>query len=352
MHTKESEFSPHESYPANSYGAWLIYWIENFRQPGDVVKESTYVNYHYLARAYILPRLGRLSLDALGPEQLQEFFFFLRRAGRRQREGGISVKFLHDIYSLVNLSLQQALIYGRARCNPCAQVVLPPLKETHSRVLDLGEQYRIEAALAQNSDPRALAVWIALYAGLRVGEVSALTWGSVDLERRCLWVTQTMIRLQVPGNTAGAPKTKVVVSAPKTKTGKRRIPLPETLRALLAARRKTLAPALAQPGCFVVCQRNGRYWEPRALERYFEKVAAQAQVESAHFHCLRHTFATRSYELGMDLKTLSELLGHARPETTQKLYVHSLDEHKAAAIQVLDHLPWRERGAVPIPAAI
>lgn len=340
------------SYPENSYGAWLLYWIENFRQPGDLVKESTYVNYHYLARAYILPRLGLLPLAALGAEQLQEFFFFLRRAGRLQQPGGISVKFLHDIYSLVNLSLQQALIYGRAQCNPCAQVVLPPLKEAHSRVLDLGEQYRIEAALSQQTDPRALAVWIALYAGLRVGEVSALTWSNVDLEQRCIRVSQTLIRLQVPDNLPDAPKTRIVVSAPKTKTGRRRIPLPETLRAILAAHQRSLPPALALPGCFVVCQRGGRYWEPRALERYFEKIAAQAKVENVHFHCLRHTFATRSYELGMDLKTLSELLGHARPETTQKLYVHSLDEHKATAIQVLDHLPWREPGRPAVQTAI
>lgn len=352
IQTNTAGFCAAAEYPEGSYGAWLCYWIENFRLPGDLVKESTYVNYLYLARAYILPQLGRTPLAALGAERLQEFFFFLRRAGRLRGDGGISVKFLHDIYSLVSLSLSQAVIYGRLEFNACSQVVLPPLKEARFRVFDLGEQYRIETELKRHTDPRTLAIWLALYAGLRVGEVSALTWGSIDLEQKCLWVRQTLLRMQAPGGPADAPRTKVVLTAPKTKSGKRRIPLPQTLCALLQAYQKQLPSELARPDCFVVCQPSGRYWEPRALERYFAKIAARARVEKAHFHCLRHTFATRSYELGMDIKTLSELLGHARPETTQKLYVHSLDEHKATAICALDRLPWHQPGYTPMQTAI
>lgn len=351
LYTTESQVCAGAGHPENTYGAWLLYWIENFRQPGDLVKESTYVNYHYLARAYILPHLGDAPLAQLNTERLQEFFFSLRRAGKRRGTGGISVKFLHDIYSLVSLSLGQAVTYGRLGFNPCSQVVLPPLKEARFRVLELGEQYALETVLRRQADPRAMAVWLALYAGLRVGEASALTWGSVDLAGECLQVEQTLIRMQAPGGAAGAPRTKVVLTTPKTQSGRRRIPLPKTLCELLADHKKRLPPALTKAGVFVVCQPDGRYWEPRALERYFAGVAAQAGVERGHFHCLRHTFATRSYELGMDVKTLSELLGHARPETTQKLYVHSLDEHKATAIRALDQLPWHRPGQ-PLAAAI
>lgn len=339
-------------YPEGSYGAWLCYWIENFRLPGDLVKESTYANYRYLACAYILPQLGCTPLATLDAERLQEFFFLLRRAGRLRGGGEISIKFLHDIYSLVSLSLRQAVVYGRVPFNACSQVVLPPLKDARFRVFDLGEQYRIETELKRHTDSRALAVWLALYAGLRVGEASALTWGSIDLGQKCLWVRQTLIRMQVPGGSPGAPRTKIALTEPKTKSGRRRIPLPQTLCELLRAHQKRLPPELVQPDSFVVCQRSGRYWEPRALERYFAKITAQTRVENAHFHCLRHTFATRSYELGMDIKTLSELLGHARPETTQKLYVHSLDEHKATAICALDRLPWHQPGYEAMQAAI
>lgn len=325
-----------------SYGEWLLYWLENFRRPGDVVKETSYANYHTLARLYLLPGLGAAPLAELSVQRLQEFFFELRRAGGRGGEG-LSVKLVHDVFSLVNLSLRQALVYGRIAANPCERVVLPVLAPREMRVLSMGEQARLERCLARQQDARAAGVWLSLYAGLRVGEVAALTWDCVDLERRQLWVRATLMRIREAAPAPGQARTRIVVGEPKTAHSKRSIPLPQTLCAVLEALRQSLPGKLRGPGQFVVAQREkgGKFYEPRLLEWYFEQLAVQAGLGQVNYHCLRHTFATRAYELGMDAKTLSEVLGHARLETTMRRYVHTLDEHKAAAMYLLDRRPWQ-----------
>ena len=156
---------------------------------------------------------------------------------------------------------------------------------------------------------------LCLYTGLRIGEVCALRWDCVDLDKRALRVRATVqgVRLQDPGD---GPKTKMLYSEPKSKTSIRDIPLPEQLLPILRQFQ-------GDPSAFILSGAADQYPEPRLLQYWFKKYLVQCGIEDANFHALRHTFATRCVESGFELKSLSEILGHANVNVTLNRYVHS-----------------------------
>ena len=89
---------------------------------------------------------------------------------------------------------------------------------------------------------------------------------------------------------------------------------------------------------YVFCQENGEPYEPRTYQDLFKRCVRQAGIADANFHSLRHTFATRALEQGMDVVTLSRLLGHANPSITLDKYGHALDDHKRESMERLDTL--------------
>ena len=184
------------------------------------------------------------------------------------------------------------------------------------------EQARLQRALSAQGD---LAAMIGLYMGLRVGEVCGLRWEDVDREEGTLRVRRTVQRCAASGSGG----TFLMIGAPKTASARRTVPIPsfllEQLRALPGA-----------GGAGFIFARNGRAAEPRALQRRLERSLRRAGIRGAHFHTLRHTFATRLLELGTDAKTLSVLLGHRSPKITLELYAHTTLEQRRRAMRALE----------------
>lgn len=324
-------------YPPGSVGEWLLIWLENFRRPGEAVKESTYELYRSRSAHYLLPYVGDAPMQQADLDFWRRHFQFLRCQGRKDGQGGLSARTVHDVASLASMAMRQAACCGEAKSSMENGLPIPPAKGREMRVLTRQEQGRIEAVLRREEDVRAAAVWLSLYLGLRVGEVAGLRWGDVRLEQGFLAVRRTMLRIPIVGAAAGQPRTRLVVGEPKSESGRRLIPLPEVVLRLLHKRRQCLGARGAREEDYVICQPDGKYYEPRGLQRYFKKIAEQAQVPRANYHCLRHTFATRAVEVGMDTPTLKEIMGHARIETTMQ-YIHALDEHKIASMHKLDEL--------------
>lgn len=156
--------------------------------------------------------------------------------------------------------------------------------------------------------------------GIRIGELCALRWENIDIENKVLSVNKTLIRIQNT-NTLIASKTKVIISAPKSKCSIRKIPLPDCIIPLLKA--------FAQKGdTFFLTGETERFVEPRTMQNRFKKYVSACNITDANFHALRHTFATRCIELGFEIKSLSEILGHANVNITLNRYVHSSFELK------------------------
>ena len=168
---------------------------------------------------------------------------------------------------------------------------------------------------------KLFGIILCLYAGLRIGELLALTWADMDLRKGLISVTKS----------CHDSKDGRVVEEPKTLSSRRIIPLPKQLLPLL----KGLKKRSTSP--FVISS-NGKPVFVRSYQRTFELLLIKLRIPHKGFHSLRHTFATRALECGMDVKTLSEILGHKNPTVTLNRYAHSLMEHKADMMNRLGKL--------------
>lgn len=187
------------------------------------------------------------------------------------------------------------------------------------------EQKALEHCLTENMSAEKLLIYITLYTGLRIGEACALRWEDISLDSRLIYVRQTVSRIWSFRD--GKKDSRLVVSSPKTKSSLRNIPICSRLYTILAdfPNRKTQGYIIG----------DGAFTSPRTFEYRYKKILKEARLTPVHYHTLRHTFATRCIECGVDIKSLSEILGHANVAITLNTYVHSSMELKRIQLEKL-----------------
>ncbi len=270
---------------------WLANWIET--DPG--IRETTRTVYRSYINNQIVPKIGKIRLNRLTKDTLQNFVMSMTLAPATVRA----------VFTVLKAALISAEEKGYIN-NIWSKVRLQKKTKTEVGILSCSEQKRLERVLNDDND---IGILISLYTGLRIGELCALRWSDIDFGRRQLHVNGTQTR-----SDAG---TKV--TPPKSRSSVRVIPIPEFLSEKLKNKPRR--------GEFVLSSGNGSM-DVRSYRRHFKKLLDEAQLPDIKFHALRHTFATRALEVGMDFKTLSEILGHSSVAITLDLYVHSLDEYK------------------------
>ncbi|MCD7918770.1 MAG: site-specific integrase [Clostridiales bacterium] len=288
------------------------------------VKESTCVSYAMALEKHVLPALGNLPAGAIDRSVLEKFLAGKKSCGRLDG-GALSHKSVADLRSIVMQVLRYAV-----KCGVIGAV--PDCPATGSRqpeisVLTKQEQEKLEETAIREDTPFCMGVLLSLYGGLRIGEVCGLRWADFDLENGTVSINRTVSRIV---NMGGQPaqKTKVVISAPKTSCSLRTIPLPEPVLQLLLRHR--------QPDEMYVATGTDKYMEPRVLLARYKRLLRRAGVSDHTYHTLRHTFATRCVECGVDIKSLSEIMGHSDVKITLQRYVHpSIDAKK----RQIDKLP-------------
>lgn len=171
-----------------------------------------------------------------------------------------------------------------------------------------------------NTDEFKFGILFALMTGLRIGEVCALRSGDISLTEKTVTVRETVQRIK---NLDGdGPKTKIIFTKPKSDTSARVVPLTNTAFELCKTR-----VMQAEPDSFLLTG-TSHFIEPRILQNRIKKYSRECGIKDIHFHVLRHTFATRCVEVGFEIKSLSEVLGHSSPRITLEKYVHSSIEFK------------------------
>ena len=191
----------------------------------------------------------------------------------------------------------------------------PKPKEKQVECFSIQEQKKIEEAALSAKKDKYRGIILCLYTGLRIGELLALTWNDIDFEKSILSITKTCH----DGNENG--EHIRIIDTPKTENSMRQIPLSKTLVKMLKEIKK-------KSKCEFVIADGKKPVFIRSYQRMFELFLKELKLPHKGFHSLRHTFATRALECGMDVKTLSEILGHQNPSVTLKRYTHSLMEHK------------------------
>jgi integrase len=299
-----------------------VSWLNSARLR---VKDSTWVRYRGLIEKHLAPRLGKFPINKISAELLERFVAGLLDNGRLDGGGGLSEKTVQDIVTVIKSVFKYAKCYGgidwtRLRLKKARKEM---------RVLTRQEQSKLNAILFNDTDAEKLGVLLSLYTGIRVGELCALRWDDIDLTGRTLQVRRTLQRIQSvsPGD-GGGRRTEVVITVPKSECAARVIPLPDFLFSAVAERK-------SDGGAFVLTGDTLRYTEPRVMQNRFKKYVRLAGIEDANYHATRHTFATRCVELGFEIKSLSEILGHSSVKITLERYVHSSFDLKRANMDKL-----------------
>ena len=306
------------------YKVWLQEWLEYYLK--TTVKQKTYIRYSEIVADHVLATLGDLELGEITPHILQHFIIELLKSGNIKTGEGLSANSVNGIITVVQISLKCACGVGVITDNVAEKIKRPKIREKQVLCFSAMEQRKIEQAVLYKNKPKMLGIVLCLYTGLRIGELLALTWSDLDFEKGILSVTKTCY----DGKDAFGRFARVI-DMPKTETSKRLIPIPKQILAMLHDLKR-------ENRCEYVIASGDTPVSVRAYQRSFEALLRRLNIPHKGFHALRHTFATRAIERGMDVKTLSEILGHKNSTVTLNRYVHSLIEHKKDMMNQLGEL--------------
>lgn len=273
------------------------------------VKEATISNYKMKMERHIRPAFGDIECNKLTCAQVYGFI-------NSKLESGLSAKYVADIVVLLKSIIKYASCEYQL-CNPLQNLRLPKKKCAEIKLFNEQEQKILQGCIRQTKDRFALGVALSFYTGIRIGELCALKWSDIDFEKKTLTVSRTIQRIT---DWNGMSKTRLIITEPKSAASIRSIPLPDCLLPVLNPCR--------QEEDFFVLSGTDKPIEPRTMQYRFQSMLKKANLPSVHFHALRHMFATNCIELGFDVKSLSEILGHSSVEITLNRYVHSSMKQK------------------------
>ena len=296
------------------YEIWLNDWLELYVKPSS--KERTYKMYRDIMFNHIIPRFGNYEMDDIGPIEVQKYITELLNSGNLKTGKALSANSVNAIIVIFQGSLKVAHMLGIAKNYEMNKIRRPKLVEKKVDSFSIAEQKAIENAIMNDKRDKMKGIIICLYTGLRIGELLALEWSDIDFVNCEISVSKSCYDGKDEEGIFGR-----ITDTPKTANSIRVIPMPKKLVPIVKSMKKQ------SHSQYVVSGKNNVI-SVRSYQRSFEMLLKKLDINHRGFHSLRHTFATRAIECGMDVKTLSEILGHKNPTVTLNRYAHSLMDHK------------------------
>lgn len=295
------------------YKEWLNFWLENYVKPNS--KKRTTDCYKRIIDKQITGKVSETEIADLTAVDLQMLITGLLNNGNTKTHEGLSASTVNMIITVIRSSFKTAIMLGYIRKDITKGIRRPKIPGKEVTCFTLTEQRKIERAATCTKSNKLFGIVLCLYTGLRIGELLALTWQDVDFSSSLITVNRTCYD-GMTKNGFGR-----ILDMPKTTSSKRVIPLPKQLLPYL---RQLKRNGKAE----YVISYHGRPVTVRSYQKSFAMLLKRERIPHKGFHSLRHTFATRALECGMDVKTLSEILGHKSSTVTLSRYAHSLTEHK------------------------
>ncbi len=289
-------------------------WLMN---KNYMIKESTAAMYAMIIEKHLTPYFYSFDLNKLDTHVLENFIRLKTSQGYKPKTIQNILVVLKEITAYVTGNSVQKFVYPK---NPAKKI----------RVLSKTETERIMTWAEQKVDYRKAGILMCLYTGLRIGEICALQWDDICLTENMIRIKKTIQRIKNLDSEMVS-KTRIIIDTPKTHNAVRDIPIPSKLKSILSA----YFPML--PEAYFLTGKKYDFLEPRCYQHNFKKYMAELGIENVTFHTLRHTFATRCIEAGCDVKSLSEILGHANIKITLDRYVHPSFESKRQQMERLDY---------------
>jgi integrase len=322
-----------------TFGEWLDIWLNEYAKP--VVRSTTYDSYYRWIKNHIIPGLGGINLKELQPAQIQKFYNQKLTEKKKIKAGTLSPRSVRYMHTLIQEALEQALKEGKIIRNP-AKATKPP-RLVCREVGYLNEEEIINFLNNIADDYWYPAYILALGSGLRLGELMALTWGNIDFQKKTLKVKEAVSRVNT--YQPDGPKTKLEFHEPKSKKGKRTIPLPtqviEELKKFKEKQREFNGGNLIninEDKEFIFRWPDGKLIDPSQLSKHFLKLARDNGLENVTFHGLRHSYATALLQAGEHPKVVQELLGDSTISVVLDVYSHVVPGLKEKATGKLEDI--------------
>ena len=317
--------------PDMSFGEWMDFWYQNFCKPA--LRETTKASYESCIYQHIIPSVGHIPLNKLSQNDLQQFYANLKRNGRLQYSDtqgtAVSDRMVRSCHARCRSALEKAIAERLITRNPSQGCKLPPKKGREMQILTQSEIGRFLARAKEEGYYELFL--LELSTGMRRGEILGLKWSDLNLANGSLKIARQVVP-------AGS---KIVIQPPKTKNSIRTVILPPYMVEILAEMKKNKTCEWMFPSPV----KEGEPRNPTALHKRFKLILERSGCKNIRFHDLRHTFATMALENGMDVKTLSDMIGHISAETTLNIYSHITDTMRAQAAVKID----REIGGTDAP---
>ena len=290
-------------------GQWMEVWFEHYAKVK--VRPSSHQTYRGYIDNHIKPNIGKIQLEKLTSLDLQKFYKKLLGKGRvdriesRKQSNGLSAKTVQNIHQIISSAMKLAQEQKLIASNPTEGCALPRLEHREMQTLPVEQ---LQSFLREAKDSGVFELYyLELVTGLRRGELLGLKWEDVDLERGDLRVRRQIARISGE-----------VVEAPlKTKNAYRTLPLAEDTVDILEAQRKKTGDSP-----WVFPSPTGGPISPDSVLHMLHRVLKRAGLPRVRFHDLRHTFATLALQNGVDVKTMSGMLGHFSAGFTLDTYAH------------------------------
>lgn len=305
---------------------WLKKWFSLYSKPN--VKHSTAVSYECYIRKHIIPEIGNVYMDNIDLDTLQDFF--------NTKSQELSPKSVSNIRMMLHAAFKIANLNDIVSKNYIEYVTIPKVIRKEMRVFTRVEQSKLMKTITNTDEPYAFGIFLCLTTGIRIGEVCALTWEDIDLINNKLKIRRTLQRLMALEDNSSGSKTKIYIGTPKSASSIRDIPFSDDIMAAIEKHKenmiKQFGNSIISPNEYIITHKLGSPCEPKTLQEYFKKVVEHSGISKANFHALRHTFATRALEAGVDFKTLSVILGHSDINVTMNRYAHVLEDTRRKAM--------------------
>ena len=306
-------------------GEWMDLWYEIYAKPR--IRESTAVYYKMFIDTHIRPKLGDIKLNQLQTMDIQRLYNELRENGRirkeiKDKQPGLSVSYIRGMHNMLKSCLNSAVEEWLILRNPALGCKLPKAEKKEMKVLT---QEQLGSYLAA-ADRRGLLpmFFLELTTGLRKGELVPLLWSDVDVENRTISITKQAYRM----------KGGMKVQPPKTDNSMRKIALSaETMELLKQEHDKHPGNPYLFPSPV-----SGGMYHPDSVVKLHQKILKDAGLEHIRFHDLRHTFATLALQNGIDVKTVSSMLGHSSAGFTLATYTHTTNKVQEQAAAKMGNL--------------
>ena len=305
-------------------GTWVKTWYELYSKPNT--RESTQERYWNHIRYQIIPEIGDIKLTKLTSRDVQRMYNNVRDHGRvRKRRGNeeeksVAVSYVISLHRMFKMCMERAVTEQLILRNPCNNVVLPKNEKKEIKIL---KPENIKDYLAEADHHGVLPMFfLELCSGLRKGELVALLWSDLDIERQTISISKQAVRVKGGG---------VKVTTPKTANSIRVESIPREAVELLIREHEKHPD---NPYMFPSPVTGGMYY-PDAVARIHTRMLKRLGLEHTRFHALRHTFATLALQNGVDIRTVSGMLGHADPGFTLRTYTHATNPMQVQAAETM-----------------